>query len=161
MTALLEYRSPIGPLSIVVSEAGVRALEFRWARGRAPASAIARRHLEAARGALDEYFAGRPPLLPALDLRGTPFQVRVWQSLMSIPWGEVRTYGQLAERLGRPAGARAVGSANHANPVPILVPCHRVVQAGGRLGGYGGGLELKAWLLAHEARYAAFRLKGP
>ncbi len=159
MTALAEFRSPIGPLTVEASDEGVCGIEFAAARGRPPISALTRRHLEAALGALEEYFAGRAPVLPALDLRGTSFQLHVWRSLLSIPWGEVRTYGELAERLGRPAAARAVGGANHANPVPILVPCHRVVQSGGRLGGYGGGLELKAWLLAHEAGHAPLRLR--
>ncbi len=159
MTALFEFRSPIGPLAIEASDDGVCGIRFASSRGRAPVSALTRRHLEATIGALEEYFAGRAPVLPALDLRGTSFQLQVWRSLLSIPWGEVRTYGELAARLGRPAGARAVGGANHANPVPILVPCHRVVQSGGRLGGYGGGLELKAWLLAHEAGHAPLRLR--
>jgi methylated-DNA-[protein]-cysteine S-methyltransferase len=114
----------------------------------------ARSHLEAAEQALRDYFAGRPPRLPPLDLRGSPFQRAVWAALLDIPWGEVRTYGEIALALGRAGGARAVGGANHENPVAILVPCHRVVQVGGRLGGYAGGLDLKRWLLAHEAAHA-------
>jgi methylated-DNA-[protein]-cysteine S-methyltransferase len=155
VTARLRFRSPIGLLSVEASEAGVFGLSF-GDRGPASAglSARTRAHLDAAEQALRDYFAGRPPRPPALDLRGTPFQLAVWASLQQIPWGEVRTYGELARLLGRSGGARAVGGANHENPVAILVPCHRVVQAGGRLGGYGGGVDKKRWLLAHEAAHA-------
>jgi methylated-DNA-[protein]-cysteine S-methyltransferase len=114
-------------------------------------SARARAHLDATVEALDAYFAGRPPGLPRLDLRGTAFQVAVWEALCRIPWGEVRTYGEVARLLGQARCARAVGGANHENPIAILVPCHRVVQACGRIGGYGGGLDVKRWLLGHEA----------
>ena len=111
----------------------------------------------AAEEALADYFAGRPPRLPTLDLRGTRYQQAVWRALLAIPWAEVRTYGEIARELG--SGARAVGGANHRNPVAILVPCHRVVAGDGGLGGYGGGLERKRWLLAHEAAHApALRL---
>jgi methylated-DNA-[protein]-cysteine S-methyltransferase len=155
VTARLRFRSPVGILSVEAGDGGVFGLSF-GDRGptRAGVSAQARAHLDAAAEALRDYFAGRAPRLPALDLRGTPFQLAVWQALLEIPWGEVRTYGELARLLGRPGYARAVGGANHENPVAILVPCHRVVQAGGRLGGYGGGLPVKRWLLAHEAAYA-------
>ena len=82
--------------------------------------------------------------------RGTPFQEAVWQELRTIPYGRTRTYGQVAEAVGRPAGARAVGMANHHNPLPIVIPCHRVVGAGGKLGGFGGGVDLKRRLLRLE-----------
>jgi O-6-methylguanine DNA methyltransferase len=110
---------------------------------------------EAARQ-LGEYFAGvrRAFDLP-LDLRGTPFQLRVWNALLRIPYGETRTYGQLAAALGQPGAARAVGAANGANPVGIIVPCHRVVAAGGGLGGFGGGLDRKRFLLALESASSA------
>jgi methylated-DNA-[protein]-cysteine S-methyltransferase len=160
MTARLRYHSPVGLLAVEAGEEGLIGLSF-GDRGpsRPGLSARARAHLDAARGALDDYFAGRPPALPALDLRGTPFQLQVWAALARIPWAEVRTYGEVARLLGRPGAARAVGGANHENPVAILVPCHRVVQSAGRLGGYGGGLEVKRWLLAHEAAHApALRL---
>lgn len=155
MTARLRCRSPLGVLTIEASETGVFGLSF-GDRGpsRAGVSARARGNLEAAEAALQSYFAGRAPAVPALDLRGSPFQLLVWNALLAIPWGEVRTYGELATSLGRPGSARAVGGANHENPVAILVPCHRVVQANGRLGGYAGGPDLKRWLLAHEAAYA-------
>jgi methylated-DNA-[protein]-cysteine S-methyltransferase len=100
---------------------------------------------------LQAYFAGsrRTFDLP-LDLYGTPFQKAVWQLLLEIPYGETRTYAQLAVTLGRPRAMRAVGQANGANPVPIIVPCHRVVQSDGSLGGYGGGVALKRALLGLE-----------
>ena len=85
----------------------------------------------------------------ALDLRGTPFQLRVWQALREIPYGELRTYGQLAAGLGKPGASRAVGGANGKNPIPLIVPCHRVVASDG-IGGFTGGLAWKERLLAHE-----------
>jgi len=100
---------------------------------------------------LKEYFSGkrREFDLP-LRLRGTAFQQRVWRSLTEIPYGETLSYGQLARRIGKPSASRAVGLANGRNPISILVPCHRVIGADGSLTGYGGGLERKRWLLAHE-----------
>jgi methylated-DNA-[protein]-cysteine S-methyltransferase len=155
VTARVRFRSPVGLLAIEAGDEGVFGLSF-GDRGpsRAGVSARARSHLDAAEEALRDYFAGRAPRLPRLDLRGTPFQLAVWGALLEIPWGEVRTYGDVARRIGRAGCARAIGGANHENPVAILVPCHRVVQAGGRLGGYGGGLPVKRWLLAHEAAHA-------
>ncbi len=90
-----------------------------------------------------------------MDAGGTAFQRRVWGALREIPPGRTRSYGQLAAAAGRPRAARAAGAANGANPVSLVVPCHRVVGADGRLTGYGGGLERKRWLLAHEAGAAA------
>jgi methylated-DNA-[protein]-cysteine S-methyltransferase len=155
VTARLRYRSPLGVLCLEATDAGIFGLSFAD-RGpaRAGVSARARAHVDEAVAALDAYFAGRPPRLPALDLRGTAFQVAVWDALARIPWGEVCTYGEVARLLGRDGCARAVGGANHENPVAILVPCHRVVQASGRLGGYAAGLDAKRWLLAHEAAHA-------
>jgi methylated-DNA-[protein]-cysteine S-methyltransferase len=154
VTARARYRSPVGWLTIEATDQGVCGVAF-GERGpvQAAVTALARGHLEAAREALADYFAGRPPHLPALDLRGSDFQREVWRALVAIPWGEVRTYGELAAALGRPGAARAVGAANGSNPVAILVPCHRVVAVGGRLGGYAGGLEVKRRLLAHEAAH--------
>lgn len=161
MTALARFRSPIGTLLVEASDDGVCGIRFGGAeRSRPPISAMTRHHLEAALAALGDYFQGQEPRLPPLDLRGTPFQERVWRELVAIPYGEVRTYGEVAARLGRPGAGRAVGGANHANPVPVLVPCHRVVASGGRLGGYGGGLDVKAWLLAHEAAHAPALRRG-
>ena len=156
MSARARFRSPVGWLTIEASDQGVFGLTFGERGAAGPAvSTLARGHLEAARAALADYFAGRPPPLPALDLRGSPFQLRVWRALLDIPFGEQRTYGELAGALGCPGAARAVGAANGKNPVAILVPCHRVVAAGGRLGGYSGGLDVKRWLLAHEAAHGS------
>jgi len=155
MTALARFRSPVGPLTVEASDAGVCGIRFGGAeRPRPPITARTRENLEGALAALRDYFDGRPPRLPPLDLHGSPFQLRVWEALVRIPWGETRTYGELAGLLGAPGSARAVGGANGRNPVAILVPCHRVVASGGRLGGYGGGTEVKARLLAHEAAHA-------
>ena len=85
-----------------------------------------------------------------LDLRGTPFQLSVWRAIVEVPYGETRSYAELAQRVKRPTAYRAVGAANGANPVPIIVPCHRVIASDGKLGGYGGGLETKRRLLAFE-----------
>ena len=108
--------------------------------------------LAAAIEQLQEYFAGtrRRFDLP-LRMQGTEFQQRVWRELTEIPYGETWSYGQLAKRIGKPGASRAVGLANGRNPLSILVPCHRVIGANGSLTGYGGGLERKQWLLAHES----------
>ncbi|MET1080965.1 MAG: methylated-DNA--[protein]-cysteine S-methyltransferase [Pseudomonas sp.] len=108
---------------------------------------------------LDAYFAGQLQHfnLP-LAATGTPFQQRVWRELLAIPFGETRSYGQLAQRLGMPGASRAVGLANGRNPLSIIVPCHRVIGADGSLTGYGGGLERKRWLLAHEQAHSPYRL---
>jgi len=101
---------------------------------------------------VDDYFAGKPASFEALplDLQGSPFQLRVWQELQKIPRGETVSYQELAKHIGRPRAARAVGQACGANPIPILIPCHRVIAANGSLGGYSSGLERKRWLLKHE-----------
>lgn len=88
-----------------------------------------------------------------LDLKGTEFQLATWRELCRIPYGETRSYGDIARSVGRPLAFRAVGMANHSNPVALIVPCHRVVQSDGSLGGYGGGLDLKRRLLGHEQRF--------
>jgi methylated-DNA-[protein]-cysteine S-methyltransferase len=123
-------------------------------------SARARAHVEEAEEALAQYFAGQAPRLPALDLRGSLFQQAVWRALLAIPFAEVRTYGEVARAVGKEGGARAVGGANHQNPVAILVPCHRVVAANGGLGGYGGGPDRKRWLLSHELAHAPLLRPG-
>ena len=109
--------------------------------------------LEACARQLDLYFQGR---LTAFTLpvraEGTPFRRKVWQALCDIPYGQTRSYAQLAEMIGSPRAVRAVGGANHHNPVAIIIPCHRVIGADGSLTGYGGGLEMKAYLLALERK---------
>ena len=108
-------------------------------------------HLQQAMGELRRYLAGEHVQFSCpLDLHGTPFQIAVWEELYRIPYGETRTYAEIARLIGRPAAVRAVGAANGANPVAIIVPCHRVIGTNGTLTGYGGGLPTKAWLLAME-----------
>jgi len=107
--------------------------------------------LQQAADQLGEYFSGaRVDFDVPLDPRGTAFQLAAWSALRTIPYGETVSYGEQAKRLGDPGKARAVGAANGRNPLPIIVPCHRVVGANGHLTGFGGGIETKAWLLDHE-----------
>jgi methylated-DNA-[protein]-cysteine S-methyltransferase len=110
-----------------------------------------------ARLALEAYFAGRLEAIEDIRTltRGTGFQRLVWSALRDIPAGRTLSYGQLAAKIGRPAAVRAVGAANGANPIPVVVPCHRVIGANASLTGFGGGLERKRWLLAHERTRAA------
>lgn len=154
--------SPVGEVQLVVDVGGaVRALDFHdyedrlrrllrlhygavvLTEGRAP---------EAVRRAVEAYFAGDLAAFDAIRVEtgGTVFQRAVWRALRDIPAGETRTYGQLAQAVGSPKAVRAVGLANGANPVGVIVPCHRVIGANGTLTGYAGGLERKRWLLAHE-----------
>ena len=138
-------------IRIVAGDAGVRSVAF-GARG-----PVAEPHplVDETVRQLREYFAGeRWRFDLPLDLTGTPFQTRVWRALEQIPYGETRSYRDIAEGIGAPAAVRAVGAANGANPIAIIVPCHRVVGAGGKLTGYGGGLPLKQSLLALEAKNA-------
>jgi methylated-DNA-[protein]-cysteine S-methyltransferase len=100
---------------------------------------------------LDAYFAGKLRRFDlALAMQGTEFQKLVWEALLLVPYGATTTYGEIAKRIGRPAAVRAVGAANGSNPIPIIVPCHRIIGRSGRLTGYGGGIEIKRWLLLHE-----------
>jgi O-6-methylguanine DNA methyltransferase len=114
------------------------------------------------RAALDAYFAGGIDALDPVTVAtgGTAFQREAWRNLRVIPAGATASYGELAARMGRPGAARAVGLANHNNPIAIVVPCHRVIGAQGALTGYAGGLERKRWLLEHEARHARARRGG-
>jgi len=124
-------------------------LKFHSASAAHPAA------LSRATAALRAYASGRTRRLPALDLEGTPFQVKVWERLCAIPSGKTISYGELAASIGRPKAARAVGAAVGANPVPILVPCHRVIGVNGSLTGFGLGLPMKKALLSHEGRKEA------
>jgi len=111
--------------------------------------------IEQVRSWLAQYFAGvrhDAEALP-LDLRGAAFERRVWSALLTIPAGETTTYGAVARQVGSPSASRAVGMANGANPIAIIVPCHRVIGANGTLTGYGGGLDRKTWLINHERRW--------
>jgi methylated-DNA-[protein]-cysteine S-methyltransferase len=155
--------SPLGVITVTATGAGLRAVVMPGSRPMLPTVAAAgrgdsERAAEIVRRAvhqLTEYFAGRRWVfdLP-LDLVGTDFQRAAWAELIRIPPGSTITYGEQAGRLGSPGAARAVGGANRANPVPIVVPCHRVVGAHGP-GGYAHGEATKAWLLAHESAAAA------
>jgi len=149
--------TPLGPLWFGLTDRGLAALEFA---GDGPVSRLPDdslpNHLmpliEAVRQELSAYFAGVPTDFAALSLdpRGTPFQLRVWQELRRIPWGQTISYGELARRVGNPKASRAVGQANAVNPIPLIIPCHRVIAAGGSLGGYSSGPDRKRWLLRHE-----------
>ena len=140
--------SPIGPLSIETDESGrLTAIHFGSGDG-VPANGRSRVVTQ-----LREYFAGtRRTFELDLALRGTPFQVAVWEELCRIPYGDTITYAELARRIGKPSAVRAVGAANGANPIPVIVPCHRVIGSNGTLTGYGGGIERKQFLLALEGR---------
>ena len=144
-----------GPLIVGVSARGLVMLEFD--RGHFPpkkSNVIWQESTEATRKfvrELKEYFAGRRREFDfPLDLRGTPFQVRCWRALLEIPYGETRTYADIARAVGRPQAFRAVGMANNRNPIAIVVPCHRVIASDGTLCGYGGGLDIKRKLLELE-----------
>ena len=102
---------------------------------------------------LDEYFAGNRKIFDIpLYLQGSPFQLKVWEALQAIPYGEVVTYKDIADSIGNPKAVRAVGMANHNNPIAIIVPCHRVIGVGGKLVGYAGGLDIKQYLLDLESK---------
>ena len=142
------FSSPVGWLTLIASEQGLCVVNWgSTGRKRPPQHPV----LQAAATQLEEYFAGTRRVfdLP-LDLRGTPFQVRTWTALAEIPYGTTVSYGEQARRLGVPRAVRAVGAANGSTPLPIVLPCHRVIGASGALTGYGGGLDMKRWLLAHE-----------
>jgi O-6-methylguanine DNA methyltransferase len=142
--------SPVGVLLLVLSEGGLVALEFGDAKVRAEWIESAEKTALVTRQ-LEEYFAGRRRKFNVpLDLRGTDFQKRCWQELLKIPYGETRSYADIARAIGNPLAVRAVGLANGQNPTAIIVPCHRVIGSDGSLTGYGGGLEIKRKLLELE-----------
>jgi len=159
MLKWVEAQIEDGPnLRLIASELGIRAIEFVREGADARAVPVGAQRAERAVPVLVEgirqlqaYFQGclREFDLP-LEILGTPFQVAVWRQLLTIPFGETRSYLQIAQSVGRPAAVRAVGAANGANPIAIVVPCHRVIGASGKLVGYGGGLPLKKKLLALE-----------
>ena len=157
--------SPIGELVLGIGRGGCRLIEFadrsdarRSLAGRpynlrvSDADHALFRRVESELAAYFAGSAGAPTI--SMDLRGTEFQVAVWKALLDIPHGETRTYAEIADAVGKPAAVRAVGSAIGRNPVSVLVPCHRVVRTGGGLGGYGGGLWRKEYLLELEGRQA-------
>lgn len=155
------FDSPVGTLLLAGDEDRLHMIGF-------PSEPRTKRPLEhwrrdAARFAdafrqLEAYFAGRRTGFDlTLRFAGTPFQNKVWAALCEIPYGETMSYGALAARIGRPTASRAVGGANGANPLPIVVPCHRVIGSDRSLTGFGGGVEIKRFLLDHERRYAPDR----
>ena len=149
------YYSPIGCLKLTANEDALRTLQFVdeaccEMKSTMPANSIIQQVFKQ----LDEYFAGKRkrfdlPLSPA----GTPFQQKVWKELQQIPYGQTVSYAQLAQSVGNPKACRAVGSANGKNPVAIIIPCHRVINASGKLGGYAYGLEVKKQLLDLERKF--------
>lgn len=151
---ILTIDSPLGPLQLSSDGEHLTEINFPDQHRAEPDSASPDSVLRAARTQLDEYFAGRRQRfdLP-LAASGTPFQESVWQALAAIPWGEVRSYRDIACAIGKPKAVRAVGAANGRNPLPIVVPCHRVIGADGSLTGFGGGLPLKVQLLTLEGSY--------
>jgi methylated-DNA-[protein]-cysteine S-methyltransferase len=153
-TLYTQIESPVGPLLLAADDVGLRQILFlngrhkvrpdpAWHENSAPFQEATRQ--------LRDYFAGD---LEAFDLplapEGTPFQLEVWRRLCHIPYGETISYGALARRIGNPNASRAVGLANGSNPIPIVIPCHRVIGSNGKLTGYGGGLPIKEKLLALE-----------
>jgi len=159
------FESPLGQLIVrgdgdfitglfMAGQKGWRGPDTTWQQADAPFAAV--------REQLAEYFAGeRQQFDVPLRMAGTPFQRRVWQELVRIPFGTTITYAQLAARVGRPTASRAVGNANGRNPIGILVPCHRVIGASGKLTGYAGGLDKKEWLLDWERRAADVKTDSP
>jgi len=164
------FVSPVGPLFLAASGCGLVALEFDQRLPGQPTIRPNPRDLGAENKALrfehsaaemrpylqelEEYFAGqRRQFQFRLDLRGTEFQLACWKALLAIPYGETRTYADIARAVGRPQGFRAVGLANNRNPVAIVVPCHRVIASDGTLCGYGGGLDIKRKLLELEGAF--------
>jgi len=171
-------QTPIGALHLVSTKTGLVGVEIgergkleRWLRRTFPETErepAGDRH-NRFETQLRQYFDGRRRVFQIpLDLRGSDFQKSVWFEVSRIPFGRSASYGEIAHLVGRPRASRAVGAANGANPVPIVVPCHRVIGADGSLTGYGGGLENKRWLLAHEGvlrpgpvQMALFRKRSP
>jgi methylated-DNA-[protein]-cysteine S-methyltransferase len=146
----LEFQSPLGVIKLSEENGVLTGLNFQDRPG---LSEKIRRTpvLQAAERQLEEYFSGtRIEFDLPLALKGTLFQSEVWEALRTVSFGRTISYGDLAKMIGRPSAVRAVGAANGANPVPIIVPCHRIIGSDGRLTGYGGGLWRKEWLLAHE-----------
>lgn len=142
-------KTPLGPIQITATEIGISAIHFE-----APSTAYENDSspiLNDCIQQLKEYFAGhRKEFKLPLDLKGTDFQMQVWEQLLHIPFGRSISYIRLAQNLGDTKKVRAVGNANGQNPIPIIVPCHRVIGADGKLVGYSGGLDKKEWLLIHE-----------
>jgi methylated-DNA-[protein]-cysteine S-methyltransferase len=164
MTTHTTIDSPIGALLLTTDGAALTGIYLDSERGATRPTDLGAddpHHpvLAAAADQLRAYFAGeRDEFDVPLSAAGTTFQREVWDALARIPYGETISYGELARRVGKPSASRAVGLANGRNPLPIIVPCHRVIGANGTLTGYGGGIERKQWLLEHEREHAGLTL---
>lgn len=146
--------SPVGPLRLVAEDGFLTELRFGGEIGRECADDVNDRVLDEAQRQLDEYFCGiRKVFELPLRPHGTKFQLADWMALREIPYGETVSYGDIARAIGKPKAFRAVGMANHNNPISIIVPCHRVIGSDGKLTGYGGGLEIKRYLLDLEQKW--------
>ncbi|MCB6608812.1 methylated-DNA--[protein]-cysteine S-methyltransferase [[Clostridium] symbiosum] len=161
MRYTIQIETPIGPLLLAEENNALTEISFAV---KEPKTFQAGRQAESVeqetpllletKRQLEEYFAGtRRTFDIPLSMRGTSFQKKVWDQLLTVPYGETITYGEIAARIGNPRAGRAVGMANHHNPIPIIVPCHRVIGADGRLTGYGGGLPIKEKLLELEQKH--------
>ena len=149
------FRSPVGILELTANDHGVTGLHFVQHAGKSTAQ---NSHLKQCVAELEEYFKGkRKDFTLNLVLKGTEFQTKVWDALLSIPYGETASYLDIAKKIGDKNATRAVGGANNKNPVAIIVPCHRVIAHDGSMGGFGGGLPNKEWLLNHEHKVAGKR----
>ena len=145
----LYFRSPVGPIKITGHDQGVTGIQFVDQMG--CDAETASDPVKIARQQLDEYFAGhRQSFDVALLPQGTPFQTAVWKALCRIPFGKIEAYGDVAQRINNPAACRAVGRANGQNPIPIIIPCHRVIGKDGTMTGYASGVWRKEQLLGHE-----------
>ena len=152
MIELSRVDSPIGPLVLAAGPRGLCALSLRGRMPELPAPVRDGKPPREIAAALEAYFAGDLSAIDTLEVdpQGTSFQRRVWAALRTIPAGTTWSYAELARVVGQPTATRAVGAANGRNPIALVVPCHRVIASDGTLGGYGGGLEMKRWLLRHE-----------
>ena len=148
--AICGDRHALGKLTLVSTDNGLAPIHFG---SRVPRVVLDAESNRVTIRQVEQYFQGKRTKFDfPLDLDGTPFQLAVWKELLNIPYGQTRTYGEIAKRLGKPGAARAVGMANHDNRIPIVVPCHRVVGHDGSLTGYAGGLHIKQQLLRIETR---------
>lgn len=149
-----DFVSPIGPLRLRATDHGIIGIEFDANDHNPTTRREAHAHLRSMRSELEAYFRGElHSFATQLCPHGTPFQLAVWRQLLAIPYGETRSYSQVAESIGNPRAVRAVGTANGANRIAIVIPCHRVIASDGSLGGYGGGLDRKHALLHLEGGY--------
>lgn len=158
--AQTSWKTPIGFMTIKASEVGIteiilhqRAKRFAESKAMKSQNAMAQAHLALAKAQLTEYFDGqRKSFDIPLDIKGTPFQKKVWKSLARIPYGKTKSYKELAQLIDNPRAVRAVGGANGKNPICIIIPCHRIIAHDGGIGGYSAGLRNKQWLLEHECK---------